>query len=87
MRKVRPVRAWSWRTRPSRCLQSNCWPTRRLSGPARLAGGSKMHSQPGKAFPNCCAENLGQWKEDPAAGRNGAKVNASQLFAHQVVEG
>jgi hypothetical protein len=46
-----------------------------------------MHSKPGKAFPNRCAEKLGQWKEDPAAGRNGAKVNASQLFAHQVVEG
>jgi hypothetical protein len=47
----------------------------------------KMHSQPGKAFPNRCAEKFGQWKQDLAAGRNGAKVNASQLFAHQVVEG
>jgi hypothetical protein len=47
----------------------------------------KMHSQPGKAFPNRCAEQFGQWKEDLAAGKNGAKVNAGQLFAHQVVEG
>ena len=46
----------------------------------------KMHSQPGKAFPNRCAEKFGQWKEDLAAGKNGAKINAGQLFAHQVVE-
>ena len=46
----------------------------------------KIHSKPGKAFPNRCAGKFGQWKEDLAAGKNGAKVNAGQLFAHQVVE-
>jgi hypothetical protein len=46
----------------------------------------QTHSKPKNAFLKRCPERFEAWKEDLKLGRNGAKLNASQLFAHTIVK-
>jgi len=46
----------------------------------------QIHSKPKNAFRKRCPERFEAWMEDVKLGKNGAKLNASQLFAHTIVE-